>query len=39
MTPEVLSHYPQIRELHVAEVLNYLQQDQWTAISHPNPRL
>jgi hypothetical protein len=39
MTPEVLSHYPQIRELHVAEVLNYLQQDHWIAISHPNPRL
>ncbi len=39
MTPEVLSHYPQIRELQVAEVLNYLQQDHWIPISHPNPRL
>jgi len=39
MTPEVLSHYPQIQELHVAEVVNYLQQNHWIAISHPNPRL
>jgi hypothetical protein len=39
MTPEVLSNYPPIRELRVAEVVNYLQQNHWTAISHPNPRL
>ncbi|UBF26200.1 hypothetical protein K9N68_32600 [Kovacikia minuta CCNUW1] len=39
MTPEVLSHYPQIQELHVTEVVNYLQQNHWMAINHPNPRL
>jgi hypothetical protein len=39
MTPEVLSNYPPIRELRVAEVVNYLQQNHWMAISHPNPRL
>jgi hypothetical protein len=39
MTPEVLSNNPQIQELRVAEVVKYLQQNQWVAISHPNPRL
>ena len=39
MTPEVLSHYPQIQELHVAEVVNYLQQQHWMSIKHPDPRL
>lgn len=39
MTPEVLSHYPQIQELCVAEVVNYLQQQHWMSINHPNPRL
>lgn len=39
MTPEILSHHPQIQELHVAEVVNYLQHNHWIAISHPNPRL
>jgi hypothetical protein len=39
MTPEVLSNYSQIQELHIAEVTYYLQQNQWVAISHPNPRL
>jgi hypothetical protein len=39
MTPEVLSNYPPIQELHVAEVVNYLRQNNWTAISHSNPRL
>ncbi|GAP95929.1 hypothetical protein [Leptolyngbya sp. NIES-2104] len=39
MTPEVLSHYPQIQELHVAEVVNYLQRNRWTAINYSNPRL
>ena len=39
MTPEVLSNYPQIQELRVAEVVNYLHQNHWMAISHPNPRL
>jgi hypothetical protein len=39
MTPEVLSNYPQIQELHVAEVANYLQQNHWVEIHHPNPRL
>ena len=38
MTPEVLSSYPQIQELRVADVVNYLQQNHWVAISHPNPR-
>ncbi|MDV2990885.1 MAG: hypothetical protein N4J56_000539 [Chroococcidiopsis sp. SAG 2025] len=39
MTPEVLSNYPQIQELRLAEVVNYLQQNHWMAIDHPNPRL
>ena len=39
MTPEVLSHYPQIQELRVAEVVNYLRQNHWIPISHPSPRL
>lgn len=39
MTPEGLSNYPPIQELRVAEVVNYLQQNNWTAISHPNPQL
>ena len=39
MTPEVLSHYAQIQALRVAEVVNYLQQNNWMAISHPSPRL
>jgi hypothetical protein len=39
MTPEVLSSYPQIQELSVAEVVNYLQQNRWMAISYPNSRL
>jgi hypothetical protein len=39
MTPEVLSSYPQIQELHVAEVVSYLQQNHWMSVSHPNPRL
>ncbi|NJR62829.1 MAG: hypothetical protein HC769_31000 [Cyanobacteria bacterium CRU_2_1] len=39
MTPEVLSHYAQVQELRVAEVVNYLQRNHWLAISHPNPRI
>jgi hypothetical protein len=39
MTPEVLSSYPQIQELHVAEVVDYLQQHHWIPVSHPSPRL
>lgn len=39
MTAEVLSDYPQVQSLHVAEVVNYLQQNQWTSIRHPNSRL
>jgi hypothetical protein len=39
MTPEVLSTYAQIQALRVAEVANYLQQNHWIAINHPNPRL
>lgn len=39
MTPEVLSKYPQIQELRVAQVVRYLQQHHWVELSHPNPRL
>ncbi len=39
MTPEVLSSYPEIQELHVAEVVRYLQENHWMSISHPSPRL
>ncbi|KJH71342.1 hypothetical protein [Aliterella atlantica] len=39
MTPEVLSSYPQIQELHVAEVVSYLQHNHWMSVSHPSPRL
>jgi hypothetical protein len=39
MTPEILSNYAQIKALRVAEVANYLQQNHWIAINHPNPRL
>lgn len=39
MTPEALSTYPQIQELHVAEIANYLQHQHWVAISHPSTRL
>lgn len=39
MTPEVLSSYPQIQELHVAEVVSHLQQNHWISVSHPSPRL
>ena len=39
MTPEALSSYPQIQVLRVAEVVNYLQQNHWIAVSHPSPRL
>lgn len=39
MTPEVLSSYPQIQELHVAEVVAYLQQHHWMSVGHPSPRL
>jgi hypothetical protein len=38
MTPEVLSSYPEIQKLHVAEVVSYLQENHWMSISHPNPR-
>ena len=39
MTPEVLSNYAQVQELRIAQVVKYLQQNHWIAISHPNPRL
>ncbi|MCY7278174.1 MAG: hypothetical protein LH702_31670 [Phormidesmis sp. CAN_BIN44] len=39
MTPEVLSNYAQVQGLRVAEVVNYLQQNHWLAVIHPNPRL
>jgi hypothetical protein len=38
MTPEVLSSYPEIQELHVAEVVSYLKENHWISISHPSPR-
>jgi hypothetical protein len=39
MNPEVVSSYPQMQELHVAEVVSYLQQNHWMLVSHPSPRL
>jgi hypothetical protein len=39
MTPEVLSSYPQIQKLRVAQVVSYLQQNYWMSVSHPSPRL
>jgi hypothetical protein len=39
MTPEVLSSYPQIQELHVAQVVSYLQENHWISVGHPSPRL
>ncbi len=39
MTPEVLSNYAQIQALRVPEVVRYLQENHWMAISHPSPRL
>jgi hypothetical protein len=39
MIPEVLSSYAQVHGLRVAGVVSYLQQHNWMAISHPNPRL
>ncbi|MBE9183856.1 hypothetical protein IQ270_03730 [Microcoleus sp. LEGE 07076] len=39
MTPEVLSSYPQIQELHIAEVVSYLQENHWISVSHPSTRL
>jgi hypothetical protein len=38
MTPEILSSYPEIQKLHVAEVVSYLQENQWMSVSHPSPR-
>jgi hypothetical protein len=38
MTPEVLSSYPEIQELHVAEVVRYLNENHWMSISHHSPR-
>ncbi len=39
MTPDVLSSYPQIQGLRVAEVLSYLRQNHWMSVNHPSPRL
>jgi hypothetical protein len=39
MTPEVLSGYPKIQELRVAEMVSYLQQNHWMLVNHPSPRL
>jgi len=39
MTPEVLSNYSQIQDLRVVEVVDYLQQNHWSAIAHSNPKL
>jgi hypothetical protein len=36
MTPEVLSSYPEIQKIHVAEVIRYLQQHHWMSVSHPS---
>lgn len=38
MTPEVLSSYPEVRQLHVAEVVSYLKENHWISISHLSPR-
>jgi hypothetical protein len=39
MTPEVLPKSRSPQDLPVAQVVHYLQNNHWTAISHPNPRL
>jgi hypothetical protein len=39
MNPEVLSNHAQIQALRVSEVVRYLQESHWIAISHPSPRL
>jgi hypothetical protein len=39
MTPEVLPKSIAAQDLPVAQVVRYLQKQNWTAISHPNPRL
>jgi hypothetical protein len=39
MTPEVLSNYAQVQDLRISKIVNYLQQNHWKAISHPNSRL
>ena len=39
MTPEVLSNDASIQTIQISELVNYLQQNHWTAVSHPNTRL
>jgi hypothetical protein len=39
MTLEVLLNHSSIQALRVSEVVSYLQQNNWVAISHPSPRL
>ena len=39
MTPEVLSNYAQVETLRVPEVVSYLRQNEWLAVTHPSPRL
>lgn len=39
MTPEVLSNYTQVQKIRVSQVVNYLHQNHWAKINHPNPRL
>jgi hypothetical protein len=39
MTPEVLPKSIAAQDLPVAQVVHYLQNNHWTAINHPNPRL
>ena len=39
MTPDVLPNCARVQELHITKIVNYLQQNHWAAVSHPNPRL
>jgi hypothetical protein len=39
MISDVLSNCTPVQTLAIAEVVNYLQQNHWQPISHPNPRL
>lgn len=39
MIPEVWLNDAQMQTLRVSEVVSYLQENHWMAISHPSPRL
>jgi hypothetical protein len=39
LPPEVLLNAIAVQDLPVAQVVHYLQNNHWTAINHPNPRL